>query len=480
MSQSYEFFVGLGGVGGRALMEIRRVIQQHQAEAEKLSVSERWKWLYFDTNDDIIHSSRGEENISLLPPEVLIADAHRDLNGRHISDYTEMMPWLGGMEDSYNARGLADMVASGQLRRYGRFLFSLHANDIRQQLRSALESLPDAEPKGINFHLFASLGGGTGSGCLVDMISLIQSLAAQMKIQADIYVHPFVASHAEMVDMGTFHQNQYATLRDLNALMTGCYHPHLTDDDEGTDVAEPSLCQSFATVRKVCLSTDREFGSLREQLEHRAKAVFDGIMYTSVYGKTDVMGWKRFIGEDVFDELGTEPLRCCRFAFLSQREMEMPVPGEAGEARWENQLSEQVEKFIKALLPSGGDEPKTPGMQQSSADMRRRGVLIGMPTCSSQTELSQWLAQRMEYAVQCFLGEVPCFVYRTEDTNTIRVLYYQHGATDSCVNVAAALRERYRKTAESEAETDRRVLYFANLDDAGIPLESPERPSLLN
>lgn len=486
MSQSYEFFVGLGGVGGRALMEIRRVIQQHQAEGEKLSGAEHWKWLYFDTNDDIIHSSWCEENISLLPSEVLIADAYRALNGRHISDYTEMMPWLGGMEDSYSElregeHEMSGLYASGQLRRYARLLFALHAQNIRNRLRAAIDRLPEAQQKGIHFRLFASLGGGTGSGCLVDMISLIQSLAAQMQIQAEIYVYPFVTAYeGSGADCGYFYQNQFATLRDLNALMTDHYHPLLTVKDGADDDAETSSCQTFATVRQVCISDDSKFDGLRDELQHVAKATFDSIMYTSVYGEADSMGVKSFLGEDLLDTPGEAPLRSRRFAFMAQREMAMPVLDFSDSARWESQLGPEVERFIKFLLPGGGDEPLTPCLLRSSAEMRRRGVLIGMPTCSSQTELSQWLAQRMEYAVQCFLGEVPCIVYRTEDTNTIRVLYYQHGATDSCVNVAAALRERYRKTAESEAEKDRHVLYFANLDDAGIPLESPERPSLLN
>lgn len=486
MAKNHEIIIGLGGTGGRAIQAFKRVVHRRKAEAAELQEMAQISYLYLDSNDDVLHSSAGE---LFLPSEyILLEKDHLKLN--EISQLRHIAPWLGNMAEHLSETTLSCLCGSGQLRRVGRLLFACHVQRIKAHLRAMLGDMINGSNPDIRFRLFCSLGGGTGSGCLIDMITLIHSLIEEMNIRGEIYVYPFVSGDTGMLNAGAFYENEYATLRDLNALMVGCYHPHMLAE------ADNSFYQNFPPVRQVFLSSEMAPGAprLSEQLEHMAEACFDSIVYTcGTFEGTNCL--KAFTGEDLLDVFPGEPddgnpLRSYRFATLSRSNWALPAQGDqsvmeylaqeagADSALWEERIGRYAEELMETVARAGVElDTHEPGLQQPQVSPLT-AVLIGMPA-TRQDAFSRWLAQRLEKAAQrCLLvlrGRWD--IYRSTDTEDIRVLAVQYWFPARFYPIVAFLHKKYQATAADDAKA--RVLYFANIDDAGIPLESPERPSLM-
>lgn len=487
MAKNHEIIIGLGGTGGRAIHAFKRVVHRRKAEAAELQEMAQISYLYLDSNDDVLHSSAGE--LFLRSEYILLEKDHLKLN--EISQLRHIAPWLGNMAEHLSETTLIGLGGSGQLRRVGRLLFACHVQRIKAHLRAMIGDMINGSNPDIRFRLFCSLGGGTGSGCLIDMITLIHSLIEEMNISGEIYVYPFVSGRSvDVSNAGVFYENEYATLRDLNALMLGRYHPHMLAE------ADNSFYQNFPPVRQVFLSSEMAPGApcLSEQLEHMAEACFDTIAYASgLYEEPACL--RALTGEDLLDVFPGEPedgppLRSYRFATLSRSNWALPAQGdqsvieylaqEAGpdSALWEERIGRYAEEFMVTVARAGVKlDTLVPGLQQPQVSPLT-AVLIGMPA-TRQDAFSRWLAQRLEKAAQrCLLvlrGRWD--IYPIPDTEDISVLAVQYWFPARFYPVVAFLHKKYQAAAADKEKA--RALYFANLDDAGIPLESPERPSLM-
>lgn len=340
MTASHEMIIGLGGTGGLALQAFKRVVQRRKAEAQALQEAAQIRYLYIDSNTDVQYGSKEEQ----FPAYEFILLDKNHLRLKELSHLRNIAPWLGNMaEHIAEMRGgsvqdaekyLDSLYASGQLRRVGRLLFALHVQHIKERLRATINDMLHEQPANIRFRLFCSLGGGTGSGCLIDMITLIHSLLQEMNIGVEIYVYPFVSYNwGEFSNAGAFYENEYATLRDLNALMTGSFRPVEVGRD--ADTPQGNRFTAYGSpIKQVFLSSDLAPGTprLHEQVKHMAEALFDTIVYPG--RATEPACLKALTGEKLLyvnpgEPADGNPLRSYRFAALSLRRWGLPTQ-EAG------------------------------------------------------------------------------------------------------------------------------------------------------
>lgn len=286
-----EFIIGLGGVGGRSIAAFRKTrLMRPEDDTRILNEGARFEYLYIDSNTDILKDG----NWSLFGKDLMLNEQDIVLlknNGKvpslnEIAANPNIREWLGGLSSQLEKRQgsnadsqLQTMDGASQLRRFGRALFALHVDRIRNVLQSKINSLVSNSDRSINFRIFCTLGGGTGSGSVVDMVTLIRKICNDQNTQCKIIVYPFIAGKAiEGTNAGFFFENQYATLRDLNALAVRKYKPFVVGYRlNGTEENEFDL---EASITSVVISSNEAPGSpdLKQQIDYITKACYDSIV----------------------------------------------------------------------------------------------------------------------------------------------------------------------------------------------------------
>lgn len=339
-----EVIIGLGGVGGRSIAAFRRARHLRLNDAKRIEKNgAKFEYLYIDSNDDVLNDSNWNifgESVSLEPRDiVMLKQSGQTPSIREISGNPNIREWIGGLADQVTARKstnledadreLQGLKGAGQLRRYGRVLFALHADKVRNALKEKINSLRNGRESSVNFRIFCTLGGGTGSGSVIDMVTLIKTISREDGFDANVFVYLFVAGNAaEAANSGSFYENEYAALRDLNALMVGTYKPYVVGRSAGHnqgnefDVSNP--------ISSVVIASEMAPGSpkLPEQVDYVAKACFDTIIYGYSYSEPNCL--KAISGEDLVDNEPGEPnsnhvLRSYRFAAYGARRWCVPT-----------------------------------------------------------------------------------------------------------------------------------------------------------
>lgn len=338
-----EIIIGLGGVGGRSIAAFRRAQHLRISDTKRIEKEgARFEYMYIDSNDDILGSDIWNifgTSVRLEPRDIVMLKQAGQLPSiREISNNPNISEWIGEITEQFGKRKgsstddaereLQGLKGAGQLRRYGRVLFAMHVDKVRNTLKSKIASLQNGREGAVNFRLFCTLGGGTGSGSIVDMVTLIKTIGQEERFEANVYVYPFVAGNAaEAANSGSFFENEYAALRDLNALMVQTYNPYVVGRTAGRnqgnefDVTEP-ICS-------VTISSELAPGSpsLPEQVDYMAKACFDAIIYGYSYKEPNCL--KAISGEDLVDVTPGEPvgkaIRSYRFSALGARRWCVPT-----------------------------------------------------------------------------------------------------------------------------------------------------------
>lgn len=346
-----EFIIGLGGQGGRSIQELKRTIELRSGDANAIRKAGCMiDYLYIDSNTDIT----GEDittnpkwsvfgtSIALDPDQIIQLKPEAGMpDMEELRSYPNIGPWLGDIEECFRKRSNTDedtvrqtlqtMDGAGQLRRYGRVLFAMNADKVRSVIEQKLQKLKKGRTNEVTFRIFCTLGGGTGSGSLIDMITLIQSIvAADGTTVAKLIVYAYVgASDAKASDSGSFYENEYCSLRDLNALAVSAYHPFVT----GVPVNDARDCyfNQPSPVNRVYLSSDYAPGSpgLDDQIASLTAACFDSIVYEHCYQNTSCL--RAISDEDLVDVTPGETdktqkiVRSYRFATLGSRRWRVPT-----------------------------------------------------------------------------------------------------------------------------------------------------------
>lgn len=345
----HQLIIGLGGVGGRSIAAFRKAIVTREDDY-KFAAKERgmrFEYLYIDSNDDILRTGATQRwtiygrSVKLSRADcVMLKERGSTRSIREISQYKNISPWIGNLADHFAERtgkknlndGSLDseifgLEGAGQLRRYGRVLFALHASDIRTNLQGKIEKLTRGSDSNIDIHIFCTLGGGTGSGSIVDMVTLIQSLANDNGHTYRTYIYTFLAgSSRQAQDTGSFYENEYAALRDLNALMVSTdYHPYVV----GAAKAGYYVRKGPSPIQAIYISTEKSKGNpdIEEQIDFMAKACFDTIMYGILSENPACL--RAITGEDLLPDNPGEPLgkplRSYRFSALGMKRWCVPI-----------------------------------------------------------------------------------------------------------------------------------------------------------
>ncbi|MBR5194913.1 MAG: hypothetical protein IKW48_02085 [Akkermansia sp.] len=272
-----NIYIGLGGVGARVLCEIRKQIFTRRLEQMSTPHQENAcleaEFLSIDSSPDIWENQsmwefRGRD-FSLRPDEKCLLDtAGIDYKSPRVT------PWLFSSdpeiaEAQRAALNSIDRLVPGsmQRRRYGRLLFAANVDKVQEAIvktfsRAELNgyynhhdnSCSQANGCGHAVHVFCTLGGGTGSGGIVDLISTLY-----MHHTSNINLHVFLSDErgvSPSADFGFIYANQYAALRDLDNLASTIFRPHDITDNQNGSQARERIRLAASPVRSIFISSN--------------------------------------------------------------------------------------------------------------------------------------------------------------------------------------------------------------------------------
>jgi hypothetical protein len=332
-----HLFIGLGGQGGKTIGELRKVIANRESDVKTLrNKGVNWEFLYIDSSRDVNNTRKSwthfGQNLALNPDSFLyLKDDGGDLNAASMAQLPDVAPWIGDHTklDAFLG-GTQGIVGANQRRRLGRLLFARNADRIRKAVCEDKIAPMLGVSNRCAIHVFASLAGGTGSGGIVDLVTMIRTQFpnASSDDGFPIFLYLYTTDREfEEAQVGYFHENQAAVLRDLNALACGIYKPNMLGA-----AANGAIFRGAQPIAQVALSSHlnskNQMLTIEQQHQIFAEAAFERI-FCYVTGNLNTDQQRAITGEDRIagfpGEPANMPLRSYRFGSCGMRRWEVPI-----------------------------------------------------------------------------------------------------------------------------------------------------------
>lgn len=301
-----HLIIGLGGTGGSILRALRkRIYEEFRSNTPKGDAN--IEYLYVDSS---LADLNNESDWQTLGASVQLSPAQRlSINGigagvlNNLDSYPGIQSFINRKDQAMLNDGIGAIISEGiggQRRRFGRMLIAnnmcgLPQNTFVGQVHARVRALKEREDTSdVTFHICAGLGGGTGSGSIIDAVTQVRNEfqrtgdnRTSFKIQLYLYVPETIIQIPGGEDSNRFYQpNGYAALLELNAMSVGRYFP--TDVKGNTD--------EYGNVRRLLQGQDAfDMAYLFTNVNEAGKEVhihkvLPGIVGDFIFQKTVVSG----------------------------------------------------------------------------------------------------------------------------------------------------------------------------------------------
>ena len=219
------FFIGLGGTAGRTLQRLRRKLDDRYGGQR----SALFATFFLDTDSrDAMRVTHGDDGAPLSAQEVLTiplrkSQDYRAESNRHLEWLSRR--WLYNIPRSQQTEGVRPL---------GRLALVDHADDVRRQLRSALQSFLKAVAAGresketpeVRIVVVGSISGATAGGAIADVAFLLRQLLDQQQATGEILLVLAHSTCRQAAAQQLAQVNAYVTLAELNqCLRPGGVYP---------------------------------------------------------------------------------------------------------------------------------------------------------------------------------------------------------------------------------------------------------------
>ena len=277
-------YVGLGGTGVSALLKIKKCFVDSYGEIPPMI-----GFLAIDTDgaasNKSVTSNLGEP-IKLDASELLVCTVKGALSVYHANDKT--YDWV----PSKNVDKLSSIQGggAGQIRSNGRFIAYYNNKKIKSNIQAVITKIHQLIPQdskyevdtnieGVeypaNINVFASIAGGTGSGMLIDVLSIIRDALNEKALAFKLYPWIILPEVFRAMNLGpsmaNVLYNSYGALRTLDYVMH--YDPKTPAINFGySKITEPLF--DYAYIINNMNQAGVSFNSLDDLIDVVAKSAF--------------------------------------------------------------------------------------------------------------------------------------------------------------------------------------------------------------
>lgn len=241
---SNHLIIGLGGTGGSVIRALRKRIYE-EFRSNTPEGKAHVEYLYVDSSLSDLNDTKSWQtmgaSVQLTPSQRL------SINGISASVLSnlEAFPGIEGFISKKDQSMLNDGIGAiisdgigGQRRRFGRMLMANNMCGLPQETflgrvhTRVAELKRQEDTNNVTFHICAGLGGGTGSGSIVDAVAQIRNAFKQNgdNKKYQIFLYLYVPEQIIQIpggkDSNRYYQpNGYAALLELNAMSVRTYLP---------------------------------------------------------------------------------------------------------------------------------------------------------------------------------------------------------------------------------------------------------------
>jgi len=252
-----HLIIGLGGTGGRVIRALRRTVYNEFRPHKEPVVFERdthgnktgkiqehpvrLDYLYLDSSDELM---KLDDSSWKIPDGTLqLGTASQILiGGGSLGNVLDNLPAFPGIKPWIGDRALWNHVLAGQIndalggqkRRLGRFLFAANGAGFANTVETKVQGLCQQGVARCAIHICAGLAGGTGSGTIVDAISLVRKKFPN-GTEYPIFLYVLLPEANSVRAKANYYANGYAALKELNAMSVGAYTPYDVTTGERLD-----------------------------------------------------------------------------------------------------------------------------------------------------------------------------------------------------------------------------------------------------
>ena len=309
-----HLIIGLGGTGGDIICELRKRIYEDYRNIDPQVKDVFIDYLYVDSSraDLLGLDQEGKKvdgyaekwstlgaNIALSPAQTLFIGGLEKEKIDNLYKYNNINGFFNEKDRTDTAQGISQIVGAGiggQRRRFGRMLFAnniLNTPSFITLLQARVNDLHNkAKVHGdnignITFHICAGLGGGTGSGTIIDTIAQIRRLFPQggneNQYRICLYLYIPEALKNMVRDKENYYRpNGYAALLELNAMSIGVFRP--IDITNTQDVAADEKRIRNAGFDAAYVYTNRNAAGNQYNLEELPKIAADFLFQKLLQG----------------------------------------------------------------------------------------------------------------------------------------------------------------------------------------------------
>ena len=256
-----HLIIGLGGTGGQIIRAFRKRVYEEfrtkdipNQEFKEVNLSYLWvDSSLIDLNETQSWRTMGKSVALDEGDKLVIAEASSsilDEMKREPNRYPGIETWIGEHKTWDQIKGGITDKAGGQRRRLGRLLYAWNISRFIDNLNRHVNALvTGSNEQNVTFHICCGLAGGTGSGCIVDVISQIRENIPNIE---KIIVYAKLPETATpppatwVSNIGYYKPNGYAALLELNALSVKAYQPY---DVQGRKEAKSGKVKRMLTDR---------------------------------------------------------------------------------------------------------------------------------------------------------------------------------------------------------------------------------------
>ena len=310
-----HLIIGLGGTGGKIIREFRKRIYEEFRNIAPVKQGENQKvfidYVYVDSSTEDLNDRK---DWKVMGKSVHLGEAQKvNINGINTAmlDNINMYPGLKTFLNPEDIRMMREKMGplitagiGGQRRRLGRTLIANNMSDKNNSrnfeaiVRSAVQRLQnDSGDQNVTFHICAGMAGGTGSGSIVDAVSLIRKWfynrqdTKNFKVRLVVYMPEQTMIHTSH-DAGFYQANGYAALTELNAMSVGKYHPVdiMGEKELFSDNSQRLLQNQEAFEACYIYSNVNEYGKILE-LSRELPSVVANFLFQTIVA-SDIVGDK--------------------------------------------------------------------------------------------------------------------------------------------------------------------------------------------
>ena len=225
--------IGLGGTGVSALRMFKKTVfervKQDNYDKRDIEVPqyERIKFLAIDSDRKNIESPLAQIDLSNEFFYVGVSDIIAELNDKVSLKNKKYLNWFNTSIEMTDASN-----GAGGIRQVGKYLLSKKANELYNKFTDMITTAITGLDKNfaLNIYIMAGIGGGTGSGCFVDVCYIMQKALAELGYAGSANVLGFFflpdvnLSNPDFPKGGPneilLKKNGYAALKELDYLMS--------------------------------------------------------------------------------------------------------------------------------------------------------------------------------------------------------------------------------------------------------------------